>query len=565
MDSRKMLAYFCAMLLGLSACGGTSTTSSGTSSTSSTDSTGTSSTDSGSTSTSSNALAVVYPDDLAVTSITAASSSTSASLSRYTVDDAADDETFDVADFEEKKEVLEDLLSPADADAFEESLTGLGDRIDITASAPPADCYGPQLNYNNHPEASGGQQANGQLPPGDLGIWIETESSSGEACVVAKVNNIIGQFEALINMGTETVAATLGAASLEEDAAELPEAGETLDLTEIANGALETAEAPVTLDEATITKQEEETEEGDPVFVTELEGETQAPNGDSFNFTTTLAHIPMGEEASASLNVEDDTATTDSAAAAASISDETYCGTLTQAVSMESDEVGSVGNCGQFSTTGITRCTYLEYCKESSTSVTYHLRTAEFCGMDVDCVDVDPADKAGSANTDGWANNFYYTVCQVNPEDGSGRCAQAWQAGMGDGATRVLNVEVEAGGEEGCGWFGYGPDVAATSGVGSIDRMICNWAGPGNNHTGTQQAQKQCFTRDADGKFVSDSDTLAINYAPTTSCNKAAGNFSYQVPNNSSTLVSGATAVTNNLIDLDEIDFEVPELPDIPE
>lgn len=504
-----------------------------------------------------NSLASAFPDDLAVASLTASSSASSslsaASLAAGSVKSATITSESPV----EKKEDLGNLINFADEATFTAELGEMKNEINIFASAPNANCYGPNLNYTDHPDASGGEKNDGELPPGDLGIWTATEASTGEACVAAKLNNIIGQFENILNAGTKVVAATLGAASLDEALSELPAAGESSDLKAKANEELAENSVPVVFDSATLERETGDTAGGDPVFVTTLNGDMETTDG-SATFETILEHIPMGEGETTALKSQE-----------SAINDDTYCGRLTQSFNIPSSALPTLGNCA--GSDGLTRCTLVEYCKDSETSLTYHLRTAEFCGQGVACGTVDPANKKSGTNANGWGNNFYYTVCNVNPGDGSGSCAQVWQAGMGDGNTRVLNVTVEAGGESGCGYFGFGPDVAAASGVGSIDRMICNWAGPGNNHTGVAKAQRQCFTKDSAGKYVTDtasdaSKSLAITYAPTNSCNKSASDatFTYSVKDDPSISVAAGVAVTNNLINLTDVDFTVPALPVVP-
>jgi hypothetical protein len=201
--------------------------------------------------------------------------------------------------------------------------------------------------------------------------------------------------------------------------------------------------------------------------------------------------------------------------------------------------------------------------------MTYHLRTAGFCGQNVDCGTVNPSDKKSGSNTDGWGNSFFYTICEVNPEDGTGSCAQAWQAGPDDGNTRVLNVVLGSDNAGRC-YFGFGPDVAASTGVGSISGMICNWAGPGSEPFGNKVnslqslAQRQEFSLDSDGVFAPSSSN--ITFAPTTDCNKpsTASTFTYQVLGDASTAVAGTTSFTNDLVSLTSVNFTVPSPPAVP-
>lgn len=521
------------------------------------------SSDTGSSS-SANVLATAYPSDLVVASLTASTgASASVSAKFAAVEDQASTATVESA--MEKKERIDTLLNATDEASFQEAVGEIKDKVNIMATFGGPKCYGPSLNYTNHPDASGGQSADGTLPSGDLGIWSVTEESTGEACVAAKLNNLIGQFEALVNIGTESVAVALGAANLEGSISDLPAEGESIDLTEVTATVLEENEVPIDVASLTVSRNAEDSAAGYPVFVTNVSGnitssatnvpadpdgngptqETAVTGGQSA-FVTELTHIPMGESDGESLN------------------NETYCGRMLQSVSTSADVVQVPVNCE--GAEGMTLCTRVDYCKTAATEITYHLRTAGFCGLEASCGDVDPADKAVNGNAEGWSNNFFYTVCNVNPLDGTGDCTQAWQAGAMDNNTRVLNVTVAAGGDTGCGYFGYGPDVAASTGVGSIDGMICNWAGPGNSHALSDKAQRQCFSRDASGIFVSDDANLAILYAPTNSCDKSASDaFAYSLLDDAAVGVGASVDVANELIDLGDVVFEMPELPDVPE
>jgi hypothetical protein len=503
---------------------------------------------------------------LAVTSLTASTGADASLSARFVETGESDAEgAIEIESSMEKKERIDSLLNATDETAFKDAVGEMKDKVDIMIMPSNPLCYGPSLNYANHPDAGGGQSDDGTLPSGDLGIWTVTEESTGEACVAAKLNSLIGQFEALVNIGTESVAVALGAANLEGTVDELPAAGESVDLTEVTAAVLAENDVPITIDSLTVTRRSADSADGDPVFVTNVAGdlETSTANqpedpdgngpdqgggdtGGQTTFTTELTHIPMGEADGSALN------------------NETYCGRILQSVSAPADVVPVPGNCE--GAEGMTLCTRVDYCKSSETALTYHLRNAGFCGLAADCGEVDPADKAVNGDSEGWSNNFFYTVCNVNPEDGTGSCSQAWQAGAGDNATRVLNVSVAAGGESGCGYFGYGPDVAAGEGVGAIDGLICNWAGPGSSHALADKAQRQCFSRDASGIFVSDDANLAILYAPTNSCDKsAADDFSYSLLDDATVGVGGSVDIVNELIGIDEVEFELPALPDVPE
>lgn len=511
-----------------------------------------------------NELANAYPSELAVSSPTASSSSSS-SLSTLGFKLQT---TFTPETFAGKKEDLENLVNFEDADTFRAEIVEMANEVNFFKDPPNVKCYGPTLTYQNHPNSptdkrdadgvdNGPNDDDGELPQGDLGIWIATEVASGEACCSAQMNSIVSEFEALVNAGTKTVAAVLGAASFSDTLDQLPAAGQMLDMTSQANTTFDqNSVTSIDFDTATLERETKDTTEGsDPIFVTET-NTTFTFGDDQATMEAILTHIPMGEEEdSSSLKGQSE-----------AISNETYCGTLTQSVNIPAEDLPALGNCS--GSDGVTRCTSIDYCKTSSTSITYHVRTAEFCGQNKDCGTVDPSDKKTTANPTGWGNNFFYTTCELNPENGTGRCAQSWQAGPQDGNTRVLNVVVSSDDTGRC-YFGFGPDVAASSGVGSISGMICNWAGPGSEAMGQKSttlrslAQRQEFSKNASGLYVPTSSN--ITFAPTNDCNKAAGTFSYEVKGDSSTLVSGATAVTNNLIPLADVSFTVPSLPAVPE
>ncbi len=550
----------------------------------------------GSSTTSTNALAVAFPDDLAVSSITASSSSSSAlkaALKAKNVE--GDDDTLSPEGFMEKKEEMNSILN---ATAPEDVQIP---PMDFSKGAPPMECFGPQLYWEGtHPDGVDGQSP---LPPLDLGLWEETEASTGEACAVAVMNSLIGEIENYINLPIKAVAATLAAANLE--GVELPAGGEVKDMTDQANEVLansgiegvsddggtpdDTSDDAVDttpIDSATMTRSEENTEEGFPVYMTEIEGTIDMGDqrGEA-TIETTIEHIPeVTDEELAGLKAE------------GVLAEETYCGRLNQKISFsESDPM----NMNAEGCDGMTECLSVTYCKDSATSLKYHMRRAQFCGQEADCFDangdVDPSKKYIAENMEpeggqppegnqppqgnppqalkavedtdgGWFGNFYFVVCEVNPEDGSGSCAQAWQAGPGDALTRVLQVKVNNDGT-GCGYYGFGPEVEETNGA--LDRMVCNWVAPGGaimtmDYTGVQKAQKQCFTLNEEtGLYESNSATLAITYAPTNDCDKTANSFAYGVQN-PPTDVPASEAITNNLIDIEDVDFDLPELPVVP-
>lgn len=552
------------LVLGLTNCSGSSTAAA-----TGTDSTGTSGggTDSTEAATSTNALAVAFPDDLNATSLTASTGSGSASLSTLRAL-GLQGVTLNPEDYEDAKEEIHDQL-------VEDNINDVKiDGVDFQASAPTDNCFGPALFIGGtHPDTGQAVPSNqSQLPPFDLGVWTETESSTGEACIAALLNNQIGQISNILTMAIESGAGILAAENL-LDGDTLPAKGASLDLSNAATEVLENSEFDAQIGTATLARASSDSSEGFPVFNMNVEATIDIPKPtggtDSVDMELLLQHIPEVTDLDASALSVDGTK------AAGIEEDDTYCGRLQQ--KFEVPNFGQPGgNCDLNG--GITECVSISYCKDSATSMNVHMRRAQFCGTSaqVDCFDangdVDPDDKKTDSNIHGWGNNFFYIVCNTNPSDGSGSCSHAWQAGPQDGNTRTANVTVNSGGNDGCGYYGYGPDVGSNAGdVGEIDGMICNWAGPGSTmpKTMASKVQRQCFSRNSDGILTSistdtDGDSvaegLAITYAPTNNCNKAANTIAYGIQN-PPTDVPASQAVTNNLINLSDMSFTVPTLP----
>lgn len=531
-------------------------------------------------------LAVAFPTDLAVSSPTASTSSTSdlrvALRAGRSKNVAENSESIRPMPFSEKKEALNNLLNPTTPGSPPPIPEGA---INFEKSAPPVECYGPALFWSGtHPDG-GGQNQQNQYPPLDLGFWIETEPDTGEACPAALTNNIMGEIENYVNM-IMVPAGALGVAA--DGGSALPAQGEELDLATFAGEVVEGSNLPMEVTTATLSREAEDNSEGFPVFVTsttgtinvtEIQGQTasEAPT-----FEMTIQHIPEVEMDAASLRIKSD----------AVPEAETYCGLVQQKVNLPADSQ----NMNFQGCTAMTQCISVTYCKNSATSMTYLLKKAEFCGADADCFDSNgevtttarqnqqqqqqqpqggnppPLVLKNTGESTGWSANFFYILAEVNPEDGTGSVVQAWVAGSSDALSRIANISTTANSDgtiTGIGYFGFGvPPDSETGTVGEIDRMICNWAGPGGaistmDYTGVQKAQGQAFTKNSAGLFVSDDDdAVNITYAPTNSCDKAAGTFSYgttQAAND----VAGSDVITNDLIDLDDVDFTMPTVPTI--
>lgn len=524
---------------------------------------GSSSSDSSSTGTTTDtSTSSTVPGDVVISSITASVTAADASVSKGTKAVTGDPESKSYTD---KKEAMQALIAGSGECAF---------TLSMPTVTQPA-CYGPTVVFCNHPNATTsdpdctipqngnkGTIDDSSLPTGDLGLWSASEGSNNEACAAAQMNYLIDNVASRVDT-IVSLFGTLACAGKKAGTA-LPEVDKSVDMSTVMKDKMNIG--GLTITSATLERLSNDSS-GNSVYKSTLAVSMSFPGGTTSTGTLTLKHIPTAADNS------------------------TYKGKLTMSMS-NSREQG--GNCGQITTEqGTVTAGTILYEKTSATAIKYEVKYAEFCGASTNPFDsnnnISAADKASATNKDGWGNNWHYGVFSLNPTDGTGSVAFAWQAGANDGYSRVLNgttTAVAAGGATGTAYFGFGPDVAATSGVGSITGFFCNWAGPGNvKQIGsnvappTLAAQRQGLLR-AKGStvFSSVASELAITFAPTNSCD-ATGTFKYAassdmtaaLPDSDSTAYSkevtadnnhrNSNTVTNNLIPLSAVSFTVPTPP----
>jgi hypothetical protein len=123
------------------------------------------------------------------------------------------------------------------------------------------------------------------------------------------------------------------------------------------------------------------------------------------------------------------------------------------------------------------------------------------------------------AASTGWRGSFTRFAGSYDKETVAGNFLSAWQAGTGDGKSRAMaahadyNSATEARSLD--GYFAFADDVGSSDG--SLLGMVCNWAGPGNNHTPVLRFQSQSATLSASAsEYVLGASK--ITYAPTRSC-----------------------------------------------
>ena len=109
------------------------------------------------------------------------------------------------------------------------SLAGLVSFGNIFLQGGNAGCYGPQLLYANHEDGSGTES--GLLPGGDLGLWLPTDASSSQPCVVAQLNERTSGVKHKTRQGLLLMAAMRATITGSGGLLAMPAAGFRTDLT----------------------------------------------------------------------------------------------------------------------------------------------------------------------------------------------------------------------------------------------------------------------------------------------------------------------------------------------
>ncbi|MGD9211858.1 MAG: hypothetical protein PVI90_13835 [Desulfobacteraceae bacterium] len=369
-----------------------------------------------------------------------------------------------------------------------------------------ADCYGPTVLYENHPD---GTPADGELPGGDVGIWMET-ADNNNACAAAQLNARIQ------GVRDRTKASLMGLASIicaiNNDTSgdyTFPE-NSTLDVTDIMP-----EPTGVTWNLATMTHS---TVDGEDKYAYVLDFDY-----DDKHIYIDMAHLPDAD------------------------SQVIYRGRFSFQIS-ESVDYG--GNCPS---NDVTRNGSLVYNRTGGNHITIESKDAQFCGLEADGLDsdgiVDETMKySDPSEPNGWANDFNLLRADFDPLTRLGDYAYAWQAGMMDGNVRAFNVLAEDDEDDATedfsatAFFGYGLDIENDDP--SITGFIGNWAGPGNDHTLLEKAQKQIVDFNTTTRKF-DSTTANLRYAPTNSLNHPGGGFAFD--SNADDTLDATAAFTNEL------------------
>lgn len=456
------------------------------------------------------AATTAFPTQLAVASpfALAENSDSGAALSRYLAAPSA----AHASQFEVATASIDSILSgtsPTDC-TFDPEM--------FLKETEDASCFGPSVDYENHPEGSSGNS--GELPPGDLGMWQEIDDATGYPCAAAQYNTRMEE------VGDESQAALMGLASMvcviNTEGYAMPSSS-VLSLTTDMNAL---GISGVTFTNASIGHN------------------VDGSGNDQYTYNLRFEY----DDGSFAHDIVIDMEHTNEGAS------DVYSGQLSYLVG---DEAG-VGNCAE---TEVTHNGSLNYDRDGTSDIALELRTATFCGANAEGRDVNGVVDASlkyPTNANGWSDDFNILTAEYDPDSLDGNYAFSWQAGSQDSNSRVFNllIATNAGGatQTGYSFFGYGDDVETTDG--GVDGFICNWIAPGSDHTILDYAQYQEVEYDiATDTFASAA--ANIGYAPTTDCEyDGSGSFIYDT--NGDGLLTDEThaAIANDLLVATDVDLD---------
>ena len=395
--------------------------------------------------------------------------------------------------FEEAEDYLsaskvERITEALDADVIERD--GLVACLRALPPPPPVrdpQCYGPRLNYTNHPNFVSGQPAaDGQLPSGDLGIWLDTEptpTASGNApCAAVKMNELISKAIHNVDMATGSVAMMMCAAAHERISAPKNN-GDILDFSTVLNSV---PNSPFTITTATLERVS--ATQLKTVFVAQHDGGNNNRLG-TLSITTT--HDSTTKTGLVQIERSPQNMTNTKIATSAR-----YRPKPTDAATLQIQIMQ-----GRFDTA----------------------QTTSFYDTQGD-VKLGPI--TGNPNRN--IEDTHYFVAEFNPTSGAQKIAYGWNAGGNDSHYHVFNAETDTTTAD--AWYGYAPNPYQQGGSSTVGEtpnldlsatnagMICNWAGPGNSHTVNGYLQHQSMTKNGQDKWILGSGGSLIRYVPTVAC-----------------------------------------------
>ncbi len=361
------------------------------------------------------------------------------------------------------------------------AVTAVFDPAALLMAGADANCYGPTLQYRSHPDSGG--SGSGELPHGDLGIWQEVDST-GDACAAAQINARLNGAEQQSQASLLLMAALIDAAN--DAGLPFPTAGGVLDVT----AAISVAGIPhVTFTLATISY---DVTTGTWTYYAEFTY-TDPVDSSVHAMVVSLEYTP------------------DAIAPATE-----YTGVM----HYRANDNQMWGNCpgsgGGGATKPVTNNGTLAFARLGADELRIQQRAGAFCGHNVDARTGDIVDPTGD-----WGDNYSSFTANFAPATMAGDYAYAWQAGVHDRASRVLDVGINNFSPlDGEAYYGYGDRVQDNAdGVFVAQGMYCNWAAPGSAGGMQPYAQRQFVTfNSTTGHFETPTGGSDLRYAPTNNC-----------------------------------------------
>jgi len=464
------------------------------------------------TTTTDSSMVTAMPSNLSVSSNTESGSSVSSRTAGRSLASEINDDN-DPKKHKDKVARLQAVLNSSDISqchkAIPKKMKGSGGKY--------VSCYGPNLDYVNHPSDN---TSDGQLPGGDLGIWTAyNDNTTQEACSVGQMNLLMDKVGRKVDLAMGITAMMICAAK--NDGLTKPTVdGDALDVTaSVAKTKISSGKrGGMTVSSATL-KRSKVASTGKIKYTSKLEG-SFTYNSTQQKFKIKFQHVP-------------DTDSTSSGATGEGL------------VQMWQDGVSATdGNCGSDPYDVVTSVAY----KNTSDNLSFRAVKAKFANSMTKNEFFDSTGEVvGTSSADnssaGWCADFNVVRANID-KNGFGKVGYAWQAGKSDGYTRTFNIKTvynSADNQTGNAFFGFNPhpDNGSYRST-NIDRMICNWAGPGNSKTGVAKIQRQKLSHDSTAnvwKSIQDN----ITFAPTNSCDF--DNSSYST----TTFGGSGASITSNL------------------
>lgn len=340
-------------------------------------------------------------------------------------------------------------------------------------------CYGPNLDYFNHPFDN---SSDGQLPGGDLGIWTAyNDNTTEEACAVGQMNLLMDKIGRKVDLAMGITAMMICAAK--NDGLSRPSVdGGSLDVTaSVAKTKMSGKRGGMKVSEATLKRSK--LASGKIKYTSKLKGSftytDSSGTSTSQKFGIKFQHVPETDS-------KDSTAT-----------GEGLVQMWQEGVTGGANDI----NCGDDAYDVVTSVAY----KNTSDNLIFRAVKARFSDNMTKSEYFDSSGEVvGTSITDnasgGWCADFNVVRANID-KDGFGKVGYAWQAGERDGYTRTFNIKTvynSSDNQTGDAYFGFNPhpDNGSYRST-NIDRMICNWAGPGNSKTGVAKVQRQQLSYDS--------------------------------------------------------------------